>query len=444
MPNAPAPTGPVAFEQHLVDSQAKWTGGQFSVLRVCVGVALCAHFACGLWIDWAALDSNPSARAPIAELLDSWLPGLYPWSATQSSAIVGSLCGCLLAALFAAGLWLRAVALPLCYLLLSQAQAGAGPSGVALACMLAIIFVFALQPAAPYGSWPARGRVDPSGNWRAWGQSSTALWAVLIGIYASQAWLHFQDPNWRAGRGLLLALESDSAPLAAFNSLLLRAPSALWQASAWAIMVLEAALLPLALMRRLHWIPWLGLALTQGFLLVVSGHGDPALALLLLHLCTFDPNWLAPQVLAPHSLVFYDGECGLCHRWVRMILAEDIGSDPIRLAPLQSPAFTQRTSEDERAALPDSIVLYRGRGQLAVRTAAVLPILAALGGLWRAMGILLSLIPRPLADLGYDAVAKVRKRIFKNPKSACPMLPPHLANRFEFDLTEPEASNAAP
>lgn len=438
----PVPTGPIAFEQQLVDSQAKWTGGQFSVLRVCVGIVLCAHFACGLWIDWAALESNPSARAPLAELLGTQFPGLYRWGAAQGIAIVGLLSGCLLSVLFAAGLWLRALALPLGYLLLSQAQADAGPSGTALACLLAIIFVFALQPAAPYGSWPARGRVDPGGTWRAWEPSSTALWAVLIGVYGSQAWLHFQDPNWRAGRGLLLALESDRAPLEAFNSLLLRTPDVLWQASAWVIIGLEAGLLPLALIRRLHWIPWIGLALTQVFLLIASGRGDPALALLLLHLCTFDPSWLAPKTLAPHALVFYDGDCGLCHRFVRMILAEDSGAPPIRLAPLQSPAFTERTSEAEREALPDSIVLYRGPGQLAVRTRAVLPILAALGGIWRAAGLLLNLLPGPLADFGYDCIAKVRKRIFKNPKSACPMLPPHLAGRFEFDLNEPEATSA--
>ena len=46
-----------------------------------------------------------------------------------------------------------------------------------------------------------------------------------------------------------------------------------------------------------------------------------------------------------------------------------------------------------------------------------------------AVGVLLILVAGGIA---YDAVARVRKRIFATPKDACPILPPALRERFEF------------
>jgi len=40
------------------------------------------------------------------------------------------------------------------------------------------------------------------------------------------------------------------------------------------------------------------------------------------------------------------------------------------------------------------------------------------------------LVPRPLRDVVYRCVARVRRRIFAAPKDACPLLPKHLRERF--------------
>ena len=82
------------------------------------------------------------------------------------------------------------------------------------------------------------------------------------------------------------------------------------------------------------------------------------------------------------------------------------------------------------ATLPDSIVLLRPDGVLEDRSDAVLRILSGLGGLWALLGRVLRLVPRPLRDLGYDTVARVRKSVFQKPSGLCPMLPPELGARF--------------
>ena len=39
-------------------------------------------------------------------------------------------------------------------------------------------------------------------------------------------------------------------------------------------------------------------------------------------------------------------------------------------------------------------------------------------------------VPRPLRDVAYDFVARVRYRIFGKTKEACPLMPPELRSRF--------------
>ena len=60
--------------------------------------------------------------------------------------------------------------------------------------------------------------------------------------------------------------------------------------------------------------------------------------------------------MADHSLVFYDGGCGLCHRAVRFAIAHDPDGARFRFASLDSEAFRRRVPEAARTGLPDSIV----------------------------------------------------------------------------------------
>ena len=136
---------------------------------------------------------------------------------------------------------------------------------------------------------------------------------------------------------------------------------------------------------------------------------------------------------APDSpILFYDGGCGLCHRGVHFVLQHD-RAGRFRFAPLFSPVFERLLTPEQRAGLPDSVALLTTAGELLVKSRAVRSTLRELGGFWKFCGALLALIPRPLADFGYDCIARIRKHIFAKPKTTCPLMRPELRTRFLLD-----------
>lgn len=128
-------------------------------------------------------------------------------------------------------------------------------------------------------------------------------------------------------------------------------------------------------------------------------------------------------------ILFYDGDCGLCHRAVLFTLKRD-RKGLFAFAPLQGETVATLLDEASRAALPDSLVLREPAGELRVKSAAVVALLKRLGFFWKALGAALWIIPRPMRDFGYDLVAKVRHRLFRKPEGACPIVPAELRERF--------------
>jgi predicted DCC family thiol-disulfide oxidoreductase YuxK len=131
------------------------------------------------------------------------------------------------------------------------------------------------------------------------------------------------------------------------------------------------------------------------------------------------------------EILFYDGHCGLCHRAVRFVLAEDREGTLFRFAPLQGETFQRLVTSDQQKTLPDSVVVMTSDEKLLARSDAFLHILRRLGGGWKVLAVVLSLIPRALRDFVYDFVARVRYRIFGRRDDLCPVTPPELRRRFD-------------
>jgi predicted DCC family thiol-disulfide oxidoreductase YuxK len=128
--------------------------------------------------------------------------------------------------------------------------------------------------------------------------------------------------------------------------------------------------------------------------------------------------------------VFFDSSCGLCHRAIRLLLAEDPYGTRFRFAPLQGSTFAERVPEDVRGQLPDSLVVVNPDAKLRVKGEAVVVILSDLGGLWRLFGTVFSILPTALQSMLYDLVARHRKQVFGEEAEACPLMPPELRERF--------------
>ncbi len=177
---------------------------------------------------------------------------------------------------------------------------------------------------------------------------------------------------------------------------------------------------------------WVVLGLFQVVVLMLAGWWLVALVVTLLHGLAFDPRWLGRVVPSAPEAMFYDGYCGLCHRWVKVVMHADHDGSLFYFAPLQGNTIQQLLTPEQRNNLPDSIVVRTSDGRVLSKSSAIIRILTALGGWHRLGAILMRLIPRVLRDLGYDTVAKVRHRLFAKPSDACPMMPEHLRGRFKF------------
>jgi predicted DCC family thiol-disulfide oxidoreductase YuxK len=133
------------------------------------------------------------------------------------------------------------------------------------------------------------------------------------------------------------------------------------------------------------------------------------------------------------TLVFYDGVCGLCGRFVRFLLARD-RQDRLRFAPLQGAlARRELVPRGHDPADLNTVVVLAGwpsaDARLLTRSRAVLHAAGELGAGWRALTAIARLVPRGLADALYAAVARRRYRLFGR-VDACPLPRPEWRDRF--------------
>lgn len=126
-------------------------------------------------------------------------------------------------------------------------------------------------------------------------------------------------------------------------------------------------------------------------------------------------------------IILFDGECNLCDRSVRFILARD-RKQQFRFASLQSAAGTRLIERFAPRAQGSTTVVLIADGTAHIRSDAALRIAARMDGLWPVLGVF-RIVPRPLRDWVYDVVARNRYRWFG--RTPCCMVPsPELRERF--------------
>jgi predicted DCC family thiol-disulfide oxidoreductase YuxK len=139
----------------------------------------------------------------------------------------------------------------------------------------------------------------------------------------------------------------------------------------------------------------------------------------------------APVVVSERSadsgpIVFFDGVCGLCNRFIDFVIKRD-RAGVFRFAPLQGETARERLpAADVRDV--NTMVLVDEQGVFRKSTAAT-RILLRLGGFWGLIGGTLRLVPPPLRNAGYSLVARYRYRIFGK-KETCRLPTPAERGRF--------------
>jgi predicted DCC family thiol-disulfide oxidoreductase YuxK len=133
-----------------------------------------------------------------------------------------------------------------------------------------------------------------------------------------------------------------------------------------------------------------------------------------------------------HTLILYDGVCGLCHAFVRFLIRRD-SKDRFRFAPLQSALardIVQRHDGDPDTISTIYLVEDHNGDNESVRTRgkAALHAIDQLGGAWRLLGAL-RILPAFLLNLGYGLVARFRYRLFGK-RESCALPDPSEQSKF--------------
>jgi len=409
-----------------------WTGGQYSVFRALFGIYLCIHFA--HLLPWSAEIFSSEGVLPEGRLspIFSLFPNLYaisdaPWFIYTTLAVSAAA-----AFAFAVGWHDRFAALWMWLVLASLFGRNPLIANPALPYVGFMLLAHLFVRAAPYGSAAARARADPDGGWSLSRSVFLAAWVVLALSYSYSGYTKLLSPSWVAGENIAFVLQNPLARAWFLRDFFLWLPPIFLTLLTWTVLYVELLFAPIALWQRARpWIWLLMLVIQFGFLFLLN-FADLTSGMLLFHLFTFNPAWLAARPFLRGDVLYYDGGCAMCHGFVRFLLAEE-RTGTLRYAPLQGAHFRGRVTESMLSTLPESLVLVTEDGTLHLRSNAVIRVMERLGGLWTLAAWLLRVVPRPLRDGAYDFIGALRYRIFGRAPDVCPLMAPQMRERIVLD-----------
>jgi len=116
------------------------------------------------------------------------------------------------------------------------------------------------------------------------------------------------------------------------------------------------------------------------------------------------------------AIVFFDGVCNLCNRFVDFLIRRD-KKRRLRYASLQSPRGQAIVTERRYWGKTDESVFFLDDGRLYAASTAAIRIIVRLGGIYRVAGVFY-MLPRAFRDEVYMIVAERRYRWFGK-RDAC-------------------------
>jgi len=124
-----------------------------------------------------------------------------------------------------------------------------------------------------------------------------------------------------------------------------------------------------------------------------------------------------PEVLTSERhpfLLFFDGECAFCDRWVTRVRQVD-HAGRMRFGAKQGRTFQRLAQAHPELAHVESVVLVKRRAdggdEYLVRSAAIRELVQGLPE-FRFFRFVLQIVPAPISDIGYRIFSKFRTRIF--------------------------------
>jgi hypothetical protein len=118
-------------------------------------------------------------------------------------------------------------------------------------------------------------------------------WIVTSLAYTYSGWTKLASPSWIDGTAVAHVLANPLARPTALRVALLGLPAPMLHVMTWSALALELLYAPLALSRRARPVIWTLMLFMHVGLLVMIDFADLSVAMIVVQLFTFDPEWLA-------------------------------------------------------------------------------------------------------------------------------------------------------
>ena len=260
---------------------------QFVIFRAVLGCYLAVHFA-QLIPYGSELFSNQGLFAnPRLNFTYGILPNpLEHWDSPTSVTVLLILLF-LLAIAFAMGVFRRTAAVLIWFgwaCLFNRNNLINNPSIPYVGLLLL------LSAIVPSGEALNPSRVSPS--WQFPPMVYWTAWILMAAGYSFSGWAKLHSPSWIDGSALFHVLNNPLARCGFARDFLLALPSWSLEMLTWMTLGAELLFLPLSLSQATRMFAWCTLlGMNVGVLFVVN-FSDLTLGMLLIHLFTFDPNWV--------------------------------------------------------------------------------------------------------------------------------------------------------
>ncbi len=119
-------------------------------------------------------------------------------------------------------------------------------------------------------------------------------------------------------------------------------------------------------------------------------------------------------------ILFFDGDCGMCSRSVRLLMRSDRSGD-LYYAPLQGTTAEALLPVELRRALSTAVYRKGRNNTLFLKSDAILHALIDTDSPWRLCAKVALWLPKFLRDAVYDFIARHRSQLFGKGSCALPL-----------------------
>ena len=378
---------------------------QFSFFRIILGIYLMGHFILLIPFGteiWSNLGILPEANL---NLTHGYFPNILnlfddPW---MIKGFLGM--AVILSILFTMGIKRQWVAIILWYIWVCLFDRNNLISNPGIPFLGWLLLCSACIPSGEPLSLTKRKQKK---NWRFPKTIFMGAWIIMALSYTISGLDKMMAPSWQDGTAIFHLLENPLARDWWFREALLMLPMPILKMMTFGILALEILFLPLALFNKTRKWVWATMILMHLGILLVIDFADLTLGMLMIHWFTFDSRWFKGkkrEKVVNSNIVFFDGVCGLCNRFIQFLIQED-RSEVLTYTPLQGKTASAILSHGIENEF--NTIRYFSDQQVWEKSDAILKIMSNIGGVWKLSSVFW-ILPKVLRDKGYDFIAIRRK-----------------------------------